>query len=470
MQLPEIKEREYRFRLALRMGLPIFALMFALIFHTVITTYDTLNSVFYFEAVIVLTFGIYFIFYLIYSGFESKITDDVSKVFTRTYLFKYLKKDLQSYKDYTLILISVDNLNDINNRYGIKSGDKVLYEVALWIGKYLKKNNITNFPIGHVKGGDFILGLKGSSNKYESMLDLMCLKADEFNIDDIEVNILGAINDTSFSNDLDYMIENLFEIKELNKHKKQDIKFYDEDIKPNELENYIISAIKERRLILMKQDIYNENKVIMKECFVKLKRPDGKHIHQKSYMKILNKLRLMSDYDYMVLEQSIKKCTIESDITFAINISPTSLRNYNFLFKIKNLLENNPHVKNKIMFILNEKEYFSYTKKYSDIIKNIRNLGIKITIDKFGAYHSSFLYFRDFEVDAIRVDSIYTKEIKNDKYLKILDGFCTMAKKSDTKVWMKMVEDKETLNKINNMDVDYIQGKYLSELETIYES
>ncbi|MCW9026246.1 MAG: EAL domain-containing protein [Thiovulaceae bacterium] len=45
-----------------------------------------------------------------------------------------------------------------------------------------------------------------------------------------------------------------------------------------------------------------------------------------------------------------------------------------------------------------------------------------------------------------------------------------MAKKSDTKVWMKMVEDKETLNKINNMDVDYIQGKYLSELETIYES
>ncbi|MCW9025991.1 MAG: GGDEF domain-containing protein, partial [Thiovulaceae bacterium] len=341
MQLPEIKEREYRFRLALRMGLPIFALMFALIFHTVITTYDTLNSVFYFEAVIVLTFGIYFIFYLIYSGFESKITDDVSKVFTRTYLFKYLKKDLQSYKDYTLILISVDNLNDINNRYGIKSGDKVLYEVALWIGKYLKKNNITNFPIGHVKGGDFILGLKGSSNKYESMLDLMCLKADEFNIDDIEVNILGAINDTSFSNDLDYMIENLFEIKELNKHKKQDIKFYDEDIKPNELENYIISAIKERRLILMKQDIYNENKVIMKECFVKLKRPDGKHIHQKSYMKILNKLRLMSDYDYMVLEQSIKKCTIESDITFAINISPTSLRNYNFLFKIKNLLENN---------------------------------------------------------------------------------------------------------------------------------
>ncbi|MCW9026247.1 MAG: EAL domain-containing protein, partial [Thiovulaceae bacterium] len=73
--------------------------------------------------------------------------------------------------------------------------------------------------------------------------------------------------------------------------------------------------------------------------------------------------------------------------------------------------------------------YFSYTKKYSDIIKNIRNLGIKITIDKFGAYHSSFLYFRDFEVDAIRVDSIYTKEIKNDKYLKIFRWILHYGKK-----------------------------------------
>ncbi|QFR50506.1 GGDEF domain-containing protein [Sulfurimonas lithotrophica] len=453
------------------MGLPIFALMFALIFHTVITTYNTLSSVFYFESVIVLTFGIYFILYLIYSGFDSKITDDVSKVFTRTYLYKYLKKELARNKDYTLILISVDNLNDINNRYGIKSGDRVLYEVGLWISNYLNKNNISNFPIGHVKGGDFILGLKGKSSDYETLFDLMHLKTSEFKIDEIEVNILGAINDTSFSNDLDYLIENLFEIKEFNKHKQEEIKYFKENIEPNELERYVINAIKSQSFIIMKQNVYNKKSgVAIQECSTKLKGSDGKYIHQKSYIKALNKLRLMDDFDYMVLKKITDFCTDECETIFALNISPTSIRNYNFLSKVKNLLENNSHIKDKIMFILSEKEYYSYTQKYADTIKNIRNIGIKICIDKFGSYNSSFLYFRDFKVDAIRIDSIYTKEIFNENYLKILNGFCTMANQSDTKIWMKMIENKDMLEKIEKLEVDYIQGKYLSDLELIYEN
>ncbi len=469
MFLPEIKEREYRFKLALRMGLPIFALMFALIFHTVITTYDSLDSIFYIESIIVLAFGIYFIFYLIYSGFESKITDDVSKVFTRTHLNKYLKKDLLKNKDYTLILISVDNLNDINDRYGIKNGDKVLYKVGQWIYKYLKENNITNFPIGHVKGGDFVLGLKGKSDEYKSILELLCLKTDGLKIDDIEVKILTAIKDTTFSSDLDFLLENLFELKERNRNKKN-VESFDEDIKPSELESYVINAIRSKQFILMKQDIFSNGQVSMCECFVKLKREDGKYIHQKSYIKILNKLRLMSDYDYMVLEKSVQECNKDSDIMFAINISPTSVRDRKFFLKVKELLDMNPDAKNKIMFVLCEKEYYSFSHRYGEIMKNIRALGIKIAIDKFGSYHSSFLYFKEFKVDAIRLSSSYTKGIDNENYINIINGFCMMAKRSDTKVWMKMVEDEQTFKKIDALDIDYIQGKYLSELETIYES
>jgi len=40
MSLPQTKEREYRFKLALRMGLPIFALILALISNTLITIYE----------------------------------------------------------------------------------------------------------------------------------------------------------------------------------------------------------------------------------------------------------------------------------------------------------------------------------------------------------------------------------------------------------------------------------------------
>ncbi len=469
MLLPEIKEREYRFKLALRMGLPIFGLVLALITHTFISTYENLTTAFYIGSAVVLVFSIYFIFHLIYSGFNTKITDNISKVFTRDYLYKYLKKELDTNKNYTLILISCDNINEINNRYGIKSGDKVLYEIAIWIDKYFKSKGIYNFPIGHIKGGDFIIGLKGKSSQYKTILELMNLKSDEFKIDDIEVIISSAINDTSFSNELEYMVENLFELQDLSRNENL---FLDknEDIDPNELESYIINAIKQKSFVITQQDIFNNDNNIIKEYFIKLKTSDAKIIHQKSYMKILDKLRLMPEYDYMVLEKTIQNCSKDNDDIFAINISPTSIRNYTFLTKVKELLSNNKHVKNRVMFILYEKEYYSHLDRYKEILKSLRLLGIKIVIDKIGANHSSFIYMRELEVDAIRIDGFYTKEIKNPKYKNILDGFILMAKTNDVKVWMKMVEDEDSYNKIKSLKVDYFQGKYLAKLEKIYEN
>ncbi|MCD6173704.1 MAG: GGDEF domain-containing protein, partial [Sulfurimonas sp.] len=103
MLLPKIKEREYRFKLALRMGLPIFALILAFISNTLISSYQNLQVSFYIESIILLAISIYFIFYLIYKGFNVRITELISKTFTRDYLYKYLKKKIENKKNYTLI-------------------------------------------------------------------------------------------------------------------------------------------------------------------------------------------------------------------------------------------------------------------------------------------------------------------------------------------------------------------------------
>ncbi|MDD5203292.1 MAG: diguanylate cyclase, partial [Sulfurimonas sp.] len=258
MLLPQTKEREYRFKLALRMGLPIFALLITFFLTTSISESQTLSALFYIEAVLLLAFSIYFILYIIYNGFDTRVTEIVSKTFTREYLYEYLKKELKKEKEYTLVLISIDNLHDINTLYGIKNGDKVLFEVAKWIGTYIEKKDIKNFPLGHIKGGDFVLGFKANKNKYNTVLELMCLQAEDFKIDDIEIKISGAITDTSFSNELEYMIENLFEIQEMHRHKKSSQN--NDVIAPNDLEFLVIDALKRKTFIVMTQNIFEKDK------------------------------------------------------------------------------------------------------------------------------------------------------------------------------------------------------------------
>ena len=468
MLLPEIKEREYRFRLALRMVLPIFALVLALIFHTFITSRESLDSAFYFESILVLAFSIYFIFFLIYKGFDTKITDSVSKTFTREYLYKYLKREIKNSKEYTLLLISIDNLNEINSRYGIKNGDKVIYEVVQWIGEYFKSKGIINFPLGHIKGGDFIIGLKGSKSEYKSMLELMCLKSDEFKIDDIEIRISGAINDITLSRDINYLFENLFELQNQNKSSKL-VANIDDEMNPSELESHVINAIKKENFVVMMQDIFEKDEMIARECFIKLKTFEGDIIHQKTYMKVLDKLRLMVDYDLMVLEKIMSICRSIDDktIAIAISISPTSIRNPIFLNKVKDLVSSNKNFKNKIIFLLSENEYYPRTDKYNATLQILRDIGIKIAIDRLGSIHTSFLYLRDLNIDIVRFDSYYTKEINVNKYNSVISGFNTMAHEQGVKTWIKMVQNEDVNNFAHGLKIDYLQGKYLAKLEKI---
>jgi len=465
MLLAQTKEREYRFRLALRMGLPIFALIIAFVSHTFIENSQTLQASFYVESLILLVFSIYFFLYLIYNGFDVKITDDVSKTFTREYLFKYLKKELKKNEATTLVLISIDNLDDINNQYGMKNGDKVLEETVIWINEYLKAQKIENFPLGHIKGGDFIMGLEGSKEFYTTVLELMCLKSNEFKVGDIEVKISASLNDTSYSKDLNYLVENLFEMQDERKSLK--IKSPQEDISPNDLESAVIDAIDKEHLSIMTQDVFDGGDVSFKECFVKLKAPSGKLLFPKNFIKVIKKLGLGVEYDLMVLEKVIASVDEEDKSRYAINISPTSLRNEKFLSKTKELLKSSS---TKIMFVLSESEYFSHTSRYNSLLNSLRRNGLQIAIDRVGSIHTSFLYLRELDIDLIRIDTYYSSATKLENNRAIVKGFIEMAKEKGVKTWIKKIENSETLELVESLKIDFIQGKELADLELMYEN
>jgi len=462
MLLPQTKEREYRFKLALRIGLPIFALFITFVSYSLITNYENLNVSFYVEAILLMALSVYFILYLIYNGFSVKITDDVTKTFTREYLYEYLEKEIKEKKNYTFILISIDNLNDINNLYGIKNGDKVLREVSLWIANYFKNEDIENFPLGHIKGGEFIIGLNGLKAKYSTILELMYLKSSELKVGDIEVKISGAITDTTYSRELDYLIDNLFENLEKTKNSKN--RDYGEDISPNELESIVINAINKKKLIIMSQDAYEGDVVAFSECFVKLIGDNDKIIYPKTYLKVINKLGLGVSFDLLVLETLIENHSQNNKKIFAINILPTSLRNDKFLSRVKELLEDS---KIKIMFVLFEMEYYSYIDKYKYIMSSLKKLGVLFAIDRVGSMHTSFLYLRELDIDVIRFDTYYSNEDKLKKNRSIIEGFNLIAHQKKIKSWIKNIETEDANAIAKDMGVDFIQGKQLSELQEI---
>ncbi len=450
MLLPEIKEREQRFTLALRMGLPIFALVLALISHTLITNYSSLETSFYVESLLLLAISTYFIFYLLYKGADVQIRDFASGAFTREYLEKYISNSLKKYDAYTLVLLRVENLSDINQQYGIQAGDRVLKQSVEWLVASLKKEKISNFPIGHFQGGDLILGLKGYKEQYQTVFELLSLKARDFKVEDIEVKISLSCVDTHYSHTLDFLFEKLLQTQE-----------QEESIDPSHLEVMVIQAIKRKNFIIHTQAVFEQKSVIMQECFVKLHGENGKIIYPKTYIKVVQKLGLRLNFDIMVLQECVQKYQ-KSEITLAVNIAPSSLRNEKFVRSAQEILTQ-AGIKN-IVFILAEEEYYSFTSRYNSIIKHLKSFGVAICIDRIGTYHASFLYLRELDIDMIRYDSYYSKEAKMQAHKSIIDGFHLMAEEKKLKTWIKNLQTQASLDMAQKSGIDFMQGKILANI------
>jgi len=462
MLLAETKEREYRFRLALRIGLPIFAVIIAFISHTLISSYASLQPAFFFEAVLLLAGSVYFILFLLYNGFDVKIKDDISHAFTRDYLYRYFNKAIEKEKNYTLLLISIENLQDINQQYGMKNGDMVLQRFVEWSSKFFQNAGISNIPMGHLKGADFIVGLIGEKEQYDVILELLLLKSHELTVDNIELKISASMSDTHYSQDIHFIIEHLFELLEENK--KVNSYKVEENMNPNELESYVREAIDNRSIKINTQAVFHHEREEFHECFVKLKLKNQKYLHPKKYMKIINKLGLGVKFELILLEEILVRFKNQNNHIFAVNISPTSLRNDTFLSYLQVLLKEHS---NRFVFILAEQDYYSYTKKYNSIIKLLQDQGILFAVDRVGSLHSSFLYLRELEIDIIRFDTFYSNPSNIIENHSIIKGFNLMAKEKGIKTWFKNIEDKETLTLVEKLGVDYCQGKYLAQLREI---
>ena len=467
MLLPEEKERALRFKLALRMGLPIF-LLFVIILLSFFSFGDGAVPAFFLViAVSAFAVMIYYIFYLLYQGQEERITDPITHTFSREYLISYFKNEINR-GPYTILLVSVRNLTDINSRYGVKKGDKVLYEVGHWIGTFLKEKEIERFPIGHYKGSDFLIGLPGDKDKYQNMIDLMCLKFQNRMIDEIEISLSSAIVDTNYSRDIDQLTTRLFQLSDEKMVYKPT--FDEDEIDPTELEASVISAVKKHSFSLMFQIVDEKESASMLEASVKLINGDGKIIHQNKFMPVIDRLGLTRTYDEMILEKVVKLSeNVPHNLILAFSLSPSSVRNNSFLERALTLLSHNESARGRIMFILSENDYYDHPKRYNELLQAYRRLGIFIAIDNFGAFKSSMTFLKDLKIDVLRFDNTYGKHIKTKEYQDIVKGLNVVAEGLGLRTWIRMVEDRSQEKIVTSLGIDFVQGNYLGKIASLEE-
>jgi len=121
------------------------------------------------------------------------------------------------------------------------------------------------------------------------------------------------------------------------------------------------------------------------------------------------------------------------------------------------------HKNGRIIFEILESDELVELDKCLWFIEYISRYGFKIAIDDFGTGYSNYCSLINLPIDIVKIDGSLIKRIRYDDNAKILvEGIVHFCEKSNKKTVAEFVEDKDVLDSLSSMGIDFLQGYYLA--------
>ena len=450
------EERERRFKLALRAGIPLI-LIFSLLFYTSFSKDGfaklTLDISILMAGLVFIT--IYFIYFLLELDVKETLLDRTTDGFNQE---AFIKK-IQQYKPKTIALLSINNLTTINDNYGISATNDLLHTLILKLNHHTKRHGTENSWIGRNFGAEFLIAVDNSSQEIQEILQKFIDETTTINT--IEVDYRFAVI-SNLGNDPEKTIAQLRDQIKVQEFKKEDSKPLVQDASElSQLETSILHALNNKAFNFYYRPLFNvkSQEIDSYEISVKLRSNLGKEILPRDYLPIINRLGLGRTYDRIILENTVQTALLtDNNISFSFNLSPFSLRDRDFLEASFNFIEEKNINASRLIFEIYERKTHHDLSKYLKTLSKIRARGIRICIDNFGSSNSSMEYLRHFKFDIVQFDRDFVSRINDKNSLSILKSLIQMSQELGITSVAKWVDKEHQKEILTNLGIDYMQG------------
>ncbi len=158
------------------------------------------------------------------------------------------------------------------------------------------------------------------------------------------------------------------------------------------------------------------------------------------------------------------------DVHINVNLSVIQLLQNNVVETISDIIDVTGVKPENLVLEVTESLAINDMNRMKKIIKSIKELGVKIALDDFGTGYSSLNYIKQMDLDIIKVDRTFIKDISDDDYAQAFIKLITeLSDKLKVKVCVEGVEEKEQLDILKDLQVDMIQGYYFGKPMPMYK-
>jgi len=224
-------------------------------------------------------------------------------------------------------------------------------------------------------------------------------------------------------------------------------------------------ALDEDRLVLFQQPVVRlkNSKPVHHEILVRVRDESGGYILPGNFIEIAESLGLIQEIDMRVVEKLLAylRASGQADkkLRYFVNLSRVSISDQHWIKRFLAMLRGSGVNPNQLVFEITETAAMSEIDVTLTFIKSLKEMGCRFALDDFGAGFSSFYYLKRFDVDYLKIDGSFIRDLATDEGSRIfVRALNDVAHGLDKQVIAEWVETPEALNLLLGMGTQFGQG------------
>jgi diguanylate cyclase (GGDEF)-like protein/PAS domain S-box-containing protein len=380
-----------------------------------------------------------------------------------------------------VLFMDLDDFKIINDSLGHEAGDRLLASVAERLSSHLRLED----TVARLSGDEFAVVLENIA-RYEAVRlaeRIAEVLRDPFVLDGREVFVTASIGivlgGATTSTDAQELLRRadltMYRAKHSGKarHAVYEEEMNAEVLRRLETRTQLRRAVEREEFVVHYQPLLElvTGKPLLTEALVRWEHPHQGLVRPGTFLPVAEETGLIVPMGGWLLQEACRQTKrwqdlypSEPPLGVSVNLSLRELERPNIIEDVAETLRDTELEASSLTLEINESVAVDKTPWVVNVLKEIKDLGVRLAIDDFGTGYSSISYLQNLPADFLKLDmSLVSQLSQNVRSWKFVMGTITLARFLGVKTVAEGVETTDQLERLRRYKCDLVQGYYFCE-------